>query len=286
MRRQIREDFECREFSDVDEFLRKFRFTDASCGIKVKATFPLLFRWINRGKDVTVVAFSAAITSRVAHYVPVFSGWNLVKELDANVLLVSDPTLMMDDRITLGWYAGNRDQPLLVGAYDRIFERLSLRSRVLFFGASGGGFASLRHARMLEDSLAVVSNPQTDITKFSYYPTYLDLAWGIEFEENLSMPIVTNLNSLYSEQSFARVIYVQNSADIDHVKNHYDPFRRATAGSESVMFLTPSLGNGHVGPDVRSFQDLLSIAVSDDDWSKKTKRASELDLYSRITRNQ
>src|SRR5690625_1142090 len=113
--------------------------------------------------ETTIFFFHGAIERHFT--LPVLSGLGISGGLDANRVFISDPSLTLDDELLLAWYAGNYRQPNLQKSFVRIFKKIltSLQSRrTVFFGGSGGGFASLYFAGHFQNSLALVFNPQTD----------------------------------------------------------------------------------------------------------------------------
>lgn len=118
--------------------------------------------------DTTIFFFHGAIERHFT--LPVLSGLGISGGLEANRVFISDPSLALDDQLMLSWYAGNHRQPDLQHILISVFEKIivSLGSdRSVFFGGSGGGFASLFFASHFKNSLALVFNPQTNISKYS-----------------------------------------------------------------------------------------------------------------------
>lgn len=274
--------FKARVFNSISEFKSTFSTNDASTALRINDSLPILMRWVNRGANITLVVFSAAITRRSVLTVPVFSGWNLTKDLSCNVLMVSDPSLVNSQDLNLGWYLGSSKQVDLPHKLLDIFESFSC-SRLIFFGASGGGFASLFYSASFEDSLAIVSNPQTDIKRFSYYQRYLELAWnhGAQLPEDFLFN--TSLLNLYGSELNNNFIYIQNSEDYDHMENHYLPFRSKFGDRPQGLFITRPLGAKHIGPDVPSFHSVLRASTGNSDWSQLKREIEHIDLQSTMT---
>lgn len=100
---------------------------------------------------------------------PVFTGLNVTRELDASFVALSDPTLYLDPDLKLAWYAGSSgwDLQSLLKCVLRKIATVARSNDLIFFGGSGGGFASLYCAASFPGSLALVWNPQTDIGAYS-----------------------------------------------------------------------------------------------------------------------
>ena len=209
---------------------------------------PIDLRYDDRGFDTTVVFFHAAITKAVRRY-PVFSGATFSEDVAANRLFISDPSLYVDSRIKLGWYAGSSRQPKLQDALTEIISRFDGPDRrLVFFGASGGGFASLYYSTHFPGSIAVPVNPQTTIR--NYVPVivnrYLNYAWdGLPVGE---LPVCTDVIELYRRPVTNSVLYVQNSGDSDHMEHHYAPFFDVLPEGHKVESHLVDAGEGHVPP--------------------------------------
>ncbi|MFE1083464.1 hypothetical protein [Brevibacterium sediminis] len=222
---------------------------------------PIDLRFDDRGFDTTVVFFHAAITKAVRRY-PVFSGSTFSEDIAANRLFISDPSLYVDSRIKLGWYAGSSRQPKLQDALTEIISRFDDPDhRLVFFGASGGGFASLYYATHFPGSIAVPVNPQTTIR--NYVPVivnrYLTCAWdGLPVDE---LPVCTDVIELYRRPVANSVIYVQNSGDSGHMDQHYSPFMNALPVDHSVEPYIIDAGEGHVPPKRQVLARILGDAV-------------------------
>lgn len=223
---------------------------------------PIDLRFDDRGYDTTIVFFHPAITKAVRRF-PVFSGTTFSEHLQANRLFISDPSLYVDRRLRLGWYAGNAHQPRLQDELATIISRF-VRSgdRLIFFGASGGGFASLYYATKFPGSIAVPVNPQTRIG--AYVPTvvnrYLGYAWdGLAIDQ---LPVCTDVRDLYRNPVANSVVYVQNTGDRDHMDNHYAPFMDALPEGHRVSPLLVDVGEGHVPPPRDQLGRILKEVIS------------------------
>lgn len=222
---------------------------------------PVDLRYDDRGSDTTIVFFHAAITKAVRRY-PVFSGSTFSEGIDANRLFISDPSLYVDSRIRLGWYAGNVRQPNLQDALTEIIAKFDgPNRRLIFFGASGGGFASLYFSSRFPGSTAIPVNPQTTIG--AYVPVivnrYLNYAWGGSSITDL--PVCTDVVDVYSRPVDNSVLYIQNSGDGDHMDHHYSPFMDALPEGHRVEPVLIDAGEGHVPPKRPVLTQILKDAV-------------------------
>lgn len=120
-----------------------------------------------RESKTTFVIFHAAVPPRVDSY-PVFQGLSVTRNLDCNLIFVSDPVLELGTN--LGWYGGDTQRQLqndLPRVIQTVLDAFATHEYLAFFGPSGGGFASLYYSHQFPGSWAIPMNPQTDISKYS-----------------------------------------------------------------------------------------------------------------------
>lgn len=250
------------EFDSVEQLIVTLAGGTSTYGITVGG-LPIDLRFDDRGFDTTVVFFHAAITKAIKRY-PVFSGTSFSADLKANRLFVSDPSLYVDPRIKLGWYAGNVKQPKLQGELTQVISRfVRPGNKLIFFGASGGGFASLYYSAQFPGSIAVPVNPQTSIG--SYVPVivdrYLDYAWDrLRIDE---LPVCTDVREIYRDPPENSVIYVQNTGDAEHMDNHFTPFTDVLPKKNTVAPMLVNVGKGHVPPSRDQLARILTDVIDD-----------------------
>lgn len=235
--------------------------------------------WDPRDSNTTFVALSGAV--KVVS-LPAYGGYGTTRTLNANRLLISDPSLFLAEDLRLAWYGGNLQQPHLQRDLTKIITSLSNGGRVIMFGPSGGGFASLEQATRIPGATVIVSNPQTDITLFTREAVerYLSYGWGIP-KLAANLPFTSRILDSYREPSGTQIVYIQNAGDSDHVERHWKPFLDALHVDTRIASLTPHLGNGHKGPDKESFIRIFEAACNYPDWDDLASHLSEI----QITRN-
>lgn len=216
----------------------------------------------------TVVVFHTALSENMKT-LPVFTGAGVMAGLDANVVSVSDPTLELDDSLKLAWFAGNERQPLqrdLPGILERILESHGAE-HVIFFGASGGGFAALYYSACFPGSLALPLNPQTIIKNFPETAVlpYTKAAFGASTLNDarvvLADRVTGDLRHVYRGGRGNSVAYVQNSMDTHHLYRHMSHFLNAIPQSNQMYALVKNWGLGHVPPPKDFVGELLSSVV-------------------------
>lgn len=243
-------------FESLEEFLACDRATLRGAIEILYGDFPLHFFYHDRGEPSTVVSFQGAVSNTV-QTVPAWAGLGITRNIRVNQLLFSDPSLKLDSELRLGWYAGNIYQPDLQSDITKIISFLCAGTHPVLFGTSGGGFAALEQATRLPGCTVIASNPQTDI--FEYLPPavnrYIGTAWAQEGRANLAF--THSVIPAFSSVVDAQVIYLQNSGDYNHMQKHFIPFRQSVHPDNQVLYLTPYLGVGHVGPSKETLVELL-----------------------------
>lgn len=222
----------------------------------------------NRNARTTLVVFHAAVPPRVKTY-PVFQGLSITRNIDCNLIFVSDPVLELGTN--LGWYSGDalrnlqKDLPVVLHC---VLESFDTHEHLVFFGPSGGGYASLFYSLQFPGSWAIPMNPQTDISKYSENAVnaYLNAAWS-----NISIgkaDFEHNLVDLYREHFPNKVLYVQNLGDRTHVPKYLIPFLTSTSENRAnTAVFAGEWGLGHKPAPgkilTRIFRDVIS---SGGDW--------------------
>lgn len=144
-------------------------------------------------------------------------------------LSISDPTMLLTKELTAAWYQGTPDldvPTLLTRMIAELKKQLGI-TRVIYVGASSGGFAALDFGIRDPGSVAIVGNPQTNLKRHyeAASKAYYEELWKdtCSYEEFLEMERF-NLSEKYSKRVYSTVIYIQSTADRFHYFNHYVPF--------------------------------------------------------------
>lgn len=224
--------------------------------------------------STTICFFHGAIESHFT--LPVLSGLGVSGGVEANRVFISDPSLVLDDELMLSWYAGNSQQPELQSELTLILKNVieGLGSeRVVFFGGSGGGFASLYFAHQFENSLALVFNPQTRIEKYTEKAVrdFAEKAFYVRGGHSdplsqLPSTVVADLCELYKAPTRAKVAYMQNLKDEFHVQAHLLPFLKSIHPETELTVLAERWGEGHSPPPKELLSKVLDLASSSANW--------------------
>lgn len=226
--------------------------------------------------ETTIFFFHGAIERHFT--LPVLSGLGISGAIDANRVFVSDPSLVLDDDLMLAWYAGNSQQPdlqkVLTSILRKVVESLGSK-KVVFFGGSGGGFASLYFASQFEDSLALVFNPQTNIAKYSERAVrdFAVKSFGVEPDAmnplaGLPSEVVTDVCDIYTMPTPATVAYLQNQKDTAHVRTHLSPFIDSLNTETNLLLLKEAWRDGHSPPPRELLTQVLNLATLSKNWVK------------------
>lgn len=204
---------------------------------------------------------------------PVFQRWKWAKRFPGPCLYLADPTLSLSDQIGLGWYVGTQEMnivPILADIVKAVAEKLGVpNKRIVFYGSSGGGFAAIKIFQLIEQSVAIAINPQTNILAYhadeivnEFVRVY---AQGKIISDENRLNILSDVDALRER----KIIYAQNKQDGHHFREHYSPFAHAMGWKKSNSFSVGraqaylfSLEGGHnraEPPEV--FDDILRLAL-------------------------
>lgn len=217
--------------------------------------------------------FFAGDAPRVRYVPPVFQRWSWAKLFPGSCLYVSDPVLLLSEKIGLSWYSGTpysdslEEVALLINS---VASTLDVNNNIITYGSSGGGFASLRFSTFLNVRASVAINPQTNIAKYkSYHPDlYFKEIFGVydrdtmlhDYGKRISLYDKSNIDKISS----ARIIYLQNTMDKHHYDNHYAPFKSelekfspSHSSDSNVEYILYSDPMGHKTVETQSILDEL-----------------------------
>jgi len=221
------------------------------------------------GSNTAFVSFSAALF--VSEWtVPYFVGTTLAGDLPVHRVMLSDPGLDTPGAPRLAWYAGTSVvSGRMLGEFLRWVVDATGATRVVLFGASGGGFAALNYARYFPGSTVIAVNPQTNILR--YYPEswikYAESAFGTVTPNAASEAIrdrtVYDQCAEYSNRADASVLYVQNETDTFHIVEHMHPFLGFCSPDLEVRVLMGDWGAGHVAPPRDELQEIVQATLQE-----------------------
>jgi SAM-dependent methyltransferase len=285
-------------YSNVKDVLSNFVIKDGILSISLNndLSLDICFEGLDllaaEEKDrVLLIGIGGAVSSRAGKKAPFFSGMGIAKSLGLPICSFSDPSLALDGELPLAWYAGDQSNPdvpiLLAQVLD--FVSKSLKAKLIVFGGSGGGYASLMLSSLLTvPSKILVWNPQTEIceynskfvqqymdagfTQFDAIKSSMDRGTTAYFHEVFdSYNIIHNVRDRLLSDS-VEVLYMQNQLDL-HIKSHAEPYfaNKKMQRSGDVIFSSPDKkinayfgcwGEGHAVPPKESIESILSMLAS------------------------
>lgn len=201
-----------------------------------------------------VVHFHGSL-DRARYELPRFERLSSLSKLDANVLLLADPTLNLDPDLRIAWYVGTAHDDVTQHYAELIrkFERELGTDELVIAGSSAGGFAAIACAPRLPHATVVAFSPQVNIGRFgsdwaerfrsAAFPEMPDYA-AVEADATLRPRV--DLAELFRRRRGGCVWYVQNSGDSSHVREQSGPF--AAEVDERVTFIYEHHCTGHNPP--------------------------------------
>jgi len=221
-------DIGVKEIDSISEmlFLKEgFRYSDN--GHPIEGVFK------REPKSNKLVVFLQGAVDRSKLDPPVFHRWSWAKDVEANVLTLSDPLLYRAKDLRIGWYIGasNFDYIQKFAHFIKcVLVELGLDKRdLIFFSSSAGGYASIAMATQIEGGLAIVNNPQTNVLNYheGHVSDLLSVGFGgvqkreIENDRLYRFSLSERMRKL---QFIPAIHYYQNIEDTFHYENHFKPF--------------------------------------------------------------
>lgn len=255
-----------RVWPDPDAFLRVPRVGRGVHSVWYNG-LPIDFQITRNRADVLLVVFHGALELNAT--LPIFPGTNVARGLGVARLAFTDPSLYLSPNLPLAWHAGNIHQPHLQEVYTRMIKKVASSvgaKRVILFGSSGGGFASLVQASAIPEATALIANAQTDALLYhqDHVETYIDLAWEGDREAFIAAGSHSAIEKIRRAQRVPRVLYMQNSTDAFHIKGHLNPFVREFGQDPELRLLFGDWGEGHIAPPKELFHASLKAVVDND----------------------
>lgn len=215
---------------------------------------------------------------------PVFVGQGVMENIDASFVAISDPTLFLDESMSLGWYTAVGKinlQKILPVIIKKLITLFDFRN-ITFAGGSAGGFAALYFSQSFNNVDLLVWNPQTDIKK--YNQKAVDTLKAVTAKNLVTNDFdfsdyydISLLNDFHISKG-NRIFFLQNYSDW-HYTVHCVPFFQALGVPMSADNLPkvsgwyhPSIylhigfdwGEGHAPPHKALISDFLSSIIMKD----------------------
>lgn len=221
----------------------------------------------DRGSDVLLVSFHGAVTRKAGPLAPVYGYRSFLLQRSESFLCVCDPTLELDDVVTLGWYIGTEDRDVhseVAELVQREAQRMGA-TRLVFVGSSGGGFAAMAVAARVPGSAAVAFSPSLAIDRVS--PAHTANFMAAAFPQRRSYdelyqahPARVSMDAAYRKCPDVQLFLVQNSGDMSRMTHSYMPFAQEHAAHGCCTLAVEHHGDGHVAPPPERFHHWLDVA--------------------------
>lgn len=224
-------------FDSLDEFL----YSEVGPGIYTLRLETMVadLLYDERGSDTILVFFSAAVSTNSTW--PHFSGLGIAKSVGASLLAISDPSIALDSEISSGWTLGDHRYPYHL-AIPKIVDKIAAGRKIIFVGASAGGFAALHYGAIMPKSYSVVMNPRTHLLT---PPTLLKDAYNIRYG-GTSISKLAKMLPMMPEAPHNRVIYLQNISDSTYFSGHMVPYLQRFGPGKRIWTHLDHWGHGHV----------------------------------------
>lgn len=187
---------------------------------------------------------------------PYFDRWSWKKDIfKTNVLNISDATLQLKKDMKLGWYLGNNDEYVtgkVVEIVDHVSKLLVIpKDRIVFWGSSGGGFAAMQSAALLDGSNAVAINPQTNVLNYykGHVKTALKECFDDHVKENIKkLSFGDRLKANYNKSNF---FLFQNVNDVFHYNKHFLNLKEELGLISSNVYFEEYFADRPHGPEYK-----------------------------------
>lgn len=220
------------EYSSLDDFIVNFQLKTAIHTVWVKdCPIDILLDYTPGKPAIFIWKGNTARNESIK--LPVFNGFRMVKADDASRISISDPTMGLDPNLGLAWYAGNKEYPfqsIVASIVEHIGKTIDT-DKIIHFGGSGGGFATLYFSTFNPGSLAIPLNPQVDFLLYekSGVQKYLNATQeGISIEQaqkTLNSIMTHDVTERYSSSERNNyILYLQNLDDPLHLEKHLPAF--------------------------------------------------------------
>lgn len=180
-----------------------------------------------RGKPrALVIGFHGAVRRKKRELPVYFPRYEFLAE-DCYQFHPCDPELFAHPELQTSWFAGSRERPLqslLPKAFAALSKRLDVE-KVIYSGASAGGFAALYYSKFHPRSIAIALQPQIDVYIYDRKSAeeYVERCWP-NHDGGVQRKPTLKLTPVYSKRRRNSVIYMQSSGDWHHYRHHFLPF--------------------------------------------------------------
>ncbi|MBI9001186.1 hypothetical protein M0E87_08760 [Corynebacterium sp. CCM 9185] len=205
------------EYGSIDVFLQE-PIIPSGNGCVYYGGLPIDFFLEDAGQNTLLILLQGSVTARSRF--PWTRQPSYLHDIGSHAtVMLSDPTLYLDNSLTTAWFAGNRHQPQLQQVATKLIAKIAANvegRKLVFVGGAAASFSALYFSAKFPLSTAVVFNPCTNIARFPAYTVnnWLYKSWEVESLCDLPSHVTVDLDSLYRGNVTNRVFYIQ------HPNNH------------------------------------------------------------------
>ena len=214
-----------------------------------------------RDSDTLVVFFTAAVQPQNSY--PYFSGRGVTSGTGHSLLAFSDPAIAVDGNLSTNWTLGDakyqyhRDVPSII-------RKIAGDRKIIFVGASAGGFPSLHYGSLFPDSVSLVMNPRTNVFT---PPTHIQFSNRHLFPGMTPREIAEIIPTRLGEAKNT-VVFYQNCSDDRYYSSHALPYLASQVDTRRVFWKLGEWGDGHVAPGSREIIETINNLSGSDSWAE------------------
>lgn len=204
---------------------------------------------------------------------PAFQRWSWAEHFDGHCIFIYDPTIYSIEEANLCWYSG-REKYNMHNVIRKFVSQIQdvlgfTNEQTIFYGSSGGGFASIAIGSQFKGSTSVAINPQIYIRNYSQrlVENYISKAFPNTSIDDFHSKFPDQSNAVhivkkYNEQH--KIVYFQNTLDESHYNKHMKIFADAfdiqygglsSDGTKKIVLYDHP--NGHAGETVEHVPHIL-----------------------------
>lgn len=245
-------------YQDLDQFLGSKIGTGIHSFQKHGRMVDLLLE--ERDSDTLLVFFTAAVEAGKTW--PYFSGRGIGARTGHNLLAISDPSIAVDNRLSTNWTLGDSSYQFHKDV-PQIVRKIAGDKRIVFVGASAGGFPALYYGSMFPESVSFVMNPRTNVFT---PPTHIQHSAKHLFP-GLSAKEIAELIPTKLGKAKNTVVYYQNCSDDRYYGSHAVPYLNNQGGTGNVYWKLGEWGDGHVAPNSKEIAETIQALTQADTWA-------------------
>lgn len=160
---------------------------------------------------------------------PRFLRWKYQNFLDGHILCIDDPMYHFHPEVVrVMWYYGTKEKPylpLLMDIVKKAAQQLGIKNEdVVFVGSSGGGYAALYCANLLDHSAAIAMNPQLVLKNWdpkNLLPQFRNFGIDLTAEDTFGR------NEIRLTNPTSRFMVVVNASSAWDIQQQFTPFAEA-----------------------------------------------------------